>query len=417
MGLFNFFNKAPTLNEQQGTVTEKSGFLKRVFGFRTQTARNQLKEMGLRVDGVDGAPLSLSQDVSKAFHESDLTDAEKDSMRAVLLSWAQNLTSQQIRDAMASNEDVLIKLAYGQSNLVVDSRRIEAVKYFEIQELEKLLNQKLAAEQVAGEQKNIAQATPEKKRLTLETIRQRSIEATKKLSSFGLKVVDRYNSLDPKTKIGLGVAFAGLGIATSGASSLVTKSLSVGSVARGVYEKGEQIAKDQGRGLTKEEKIKLTIKALSIGGLIGVAGPNLAEELINLIPQDYNPFSNVVQTPQVTTPLTESVVIESPATVMDSQDVSSGDVTQVEENITPKSMDLVNNDYVVQYGDSLEKIMMNRLFSEDVGLTTQEKLTKIYNVLSSEEGRSALQSMGIADSNNIQAGQHIDLSKLTQLLK
>jgi hypothetical protein len=97
--------------------------------------------------------------------------------------------------------------------------------------------------------------------------------------------------------------------------------------------------------------------------------------------------------------------------------VSSGDVTQVEENITPKSMDLVNNDYVVQSGDSLEKIMMNRLFSEDVSLTTQEKLTKIYNVLSSEEGRSALQSMGIADSNNIQAGQHIDLSKLTQLLK
>lgn len=433
MGLFNLFSGKPepvVRVEQSGAVQPeaKKSLFQRVFGFRTKTAQNQLNSMGLDTSNI-------KPDVSKPFKESDLTDAEKVSMRVTLLDWAKNLTSKEIKDCIDSNNSVLLDLLFKRKEEpLIGYDRFSAVKFFETEELQKLLVQKLKEEEspndivVTNDSTRDVQPVPEVKRfkLNLDAIKNRSREAAQKLSFMGVKAMDRYNHLSPKQKIAVGVALSGIGIATSGATSLLSKTFSVGSAARGVYEKGEKAAKDQGRELTKEEKVKLMIKSLSIGGLIGVAGPNLIGELANFIPEDFKflseKFSNILNPSES---IKEGVNFDSiepnsastaVATVMDGSDT---DKAISFEPDTPTGGAIASpelGNYTIQPGDNLERILKDRVLNE-AGLSDQQKLTKIYNLLSSVDGKAALQQLGISDMNKIVEGQNLDLSRLKSLFK
>lgn len=437
------------------TPTKQASLWSKFTGvFRRRKADEKLAQAGIVTSNPEryaGVDFSLQrqnppreEDLSNLFKANPRPEGlpkelDINTIKANARNMTVNMTDDQIREAIESIQKLTLQAAYNKlPGTYFDPNTIHIENDIRIEVLQQVLQERAAS--IATTRQAIKLAEPistssvqteipvindsvrepvvipevKKPKLTLEAIKQRSTEAAKKLASLGCKAADRYNALSVKQKIALGVAFSAAGIATAGATSLITKSLAVGSVARGIYEKGEKVAKDIGRELTKEEKVKLMIKSLSIGGLIGVAGPNLIGELINIIPDNLisSPVSDLVKDSLGTSEPTPSPLLEEfsgPKSVMDVKDI---DMSQV---ATPEVVPRLES-YTVEAGDNLEKILKERVLGES-GLDDKQKLTKIYNLLSSVDGKKALAELGIDNVNKIAIGQNIDVLKLKELLK
>lgn len=90
-------------------------------------------------------------------------------------------------------------------------------------------------------------------------------------------------------------------------------------------------------------------------------------------------------------------------------------ISNNEQVLNRESLNFV--DYTVKEGESLEDIMKNNLFVDDVGLGDEGKLNAIHNFFSSNEGMAALKEMGIEDPNKISIGQKVDFNKMREVME
>lgn len=289
----------------------------------------------------------------------------------------------------------------------------------------------------------------EKKKEVLEKLAKRSREAYEKLSKFGLENLDAYKALGVKEKLLVGVAFGGLSIATGGATSLLSKTLSTASFSRGFYESMLKAEKENGNdGINKG---LLAARAVAYGAVAAIGGGEIVQELLNHVPEDLtetvksklsflrdgikdffgvkhdviNPVVRGVVTPSPLPPLsetplqTESVIAQSEIVEPHAQTPPIAASPEITEPVTPS----FTPDYIIKEGDDLTKIITREVLPYSKGvelLADSQKENVIQNLLSHAKHNAdgTLSELGkLLDQNLIRSGAHLNLEEIRQALE
>ncbi len=204
-----------------------------------------------------------------------------------------------------------------------------------------------------------------------------------RLKAMGLKVVDGYRNLSPAKKVGIGVLLAGASVATGGATTLFTKTLSSASYSRGFYE--SMLKAEQEKGNEDVNKKWLAARSIAYGTILALATSSLFESI-----------SNHFFAPAV------------------------ADVAPPTPEVAPA---IPLEGYTVQPGDNLTKIISNEVISKIEGgemLSQFQKENIVQNLLAEAKANpdsSLLATLNqFADPNLIHPGDKVNLDSIKSAL-
>lgn len=434
MGLFNFFSskQAESVVRVEPTVTDlstlehrveneelkKAGLWNRFVGrLRKSTAERDLNNLGVNSDALytnvkTSAPAVKPEGTFNPKTAEQLADEELlRQNKAKIQQWTEGRSEQEIEEAIKIEDKKSIAGMYDVKSYKVDGAEDE--------------KSGTRAERVetANNRELISQGLRER----LAQMKLKSAEASKKLLSQGCNVMDKYNALDKNQKLGLGALMAWAGIATGGASLLLSRTFTASSAIKKMIDKEtEKIKKGVVRELDTKEKRIVLLKAAAVGAAIGIAGQGIFDLLSSINDVAGDSIANIISPEEVNNVADTVAQVEPPKeTVTEIKNVMDGADNISVASIAPEapSADISQmvdgetliNEYIVQKGDSLEKVLMERAF-EDNSFSKEVKLAEIYNMFASDAGKAILAESGITDINNIQAGQKIDLQKFSDLL-
>lgn len=444
MGLFDKFKRAepvvkaepmPELTVLEDRVEDPDlkqtkAFLNYEGPSRLAKAGQFLRSVGVKVGLVD------PQKEFKRSKEIDhtLSDDGKDDLYAakkyLVDSWANDLSPEQIKEAIKSDETESVKTLFTpkvtqtpdtenisseellrqveSKHIIAEGDRFREDKALEMRALEEIYKSKVEHSPIVIPAQDVEVKKEQKPNMFSERIKQ----ASEKLKVMGKKSMDWHRDLSPRDKVKFGAAMAGMGILSGGITTVASKSFAVSRAIRSAYEREVvKITNGVKRELDTVEKRKAVLKACGIGLLIGGVGFGLSEvfETLNDI------------APEIASGVTQYVPESMhPVTIMDSSDTILSNAAEVvpESGPTLQGVEAENilNEYTVQSKDSLEKILLDRGFEGYGEIDEDSKLKKIYNMFSSAEGKELLAEQGIANINDIKVGKVLDLDGFMDLL-
>ncbi len=255
----------------------------------------------------------------------------------------------------------------------------------------------------------------------VEKLKTRASESARKLKELGIKSLDSYNKLTPKEKLMIGAAVVGVGILTAGATAQATGAFYFAAKTREGYAENIK-GKDN---LTPKEKWLAAgipaVKGLLWGALAGYTVAHAGEWLkyINnaipdtikttvkdLVEKSWDEVKGHVNTP------VQAVASVELGQMIDRHDLVDG-VAKPKAELDLPQLDMVKS-ITLSLGDALEKVLTEYMDLPKT-LTDQGKMSIIYNLFDSTDGKEALAEMGITDPNKIQPDQKINLQKLNEL--
>lgn len=399
------------LSDPQKSEAKKAGLWGKFVGiFRKRTAEKDLKNLGVNSDILHA---NVKPDAVFTPKTAEQLADEKllEEKKAKIQAWTEGRSQQEIEQAIKIQDQKSIAGMYNVQAYKLNGTEDEKGGT-RAERLEVIDNRELISE---GLRERLAQ------------MKLKSTEAGKKLLSQGCNVMENYNKLNKEKRLGLGALMAAVSVATGGASLALSRTFTTASAIKKVIDKEtEKIKKGVVRELDTKEKRIVLLKAAAVGAAIGIAGQGIFDLLSSVNDIAGESIANIISPEEINNVADTAVQFESPKemvteikNVMDGADntiagsvapeVQSSDISQIVEGET------LINEYIVQKGDSLENILMERAF-EDNSFSKEVKLAEIYNLFASDAGKAILAESGITDVNNIQAGQKINLQKFADLL-
>jgi hypothetical protein len=255
-----------------------------------------------------------------------------------------------------------------------------------------------------------------------DTLKKESLERLAKMGLKKEKIESNFLSMKarPGFKIALGVALAGLSVATGGATSILTKAFSAVTFAQNEYRKEvdqlENDGKDAKKGrIVLKSLVKGIILALGTSSAISLVAEALPAGLVDSFKEKVSSFASSAHTsPDI---VSGSAVGYDPGAILPAQDIVSPDAAGYD----PEAM--LPTEYTVQPGDSLTQIMKDQVISHFPGaenLTELQKENMIQNVLKYAADHPQDASLStlhqFSNSNLIHPGDAINLSQLREAI-
>ncbi len=307
---------------------------------------------------------------------------------------------------------------------------------------------RLFAERFLGEDR----ISLERKKRVEATLERRKDKASSRLLEMGLtglvKGLESFKNVNPKTKLAIGLALAGTSIATGGLTSILSKGLSIASLASSHYH--EKIKALEAEGAYFDAR-KIAVQSLTRGVILALASSELMSYLAPHVPGALDTitekfssvkenvkswFSGLSEVTPLPTSRLESMPIngltanrleEMPINGLSTDDGlkmnSSASLTEslssVESLTTPSTSPLPA--YTILSGDNLTKIIREHVFTTIPGvdnLTEFQKDTIIANLLQqAKENPTSPFYQTINQFTNpsmIQSGKVLDLNEIRQ---